>query len=577
MISSCNHTQHSEPDVVAVPASPKSTKAESKPQLPVVDNAWGQPERFPMNAPLKNANNAGNSPTYEEFRKKHNPGSMTGNNYAYFFYATSDRTGCNALISAICLVELGKSPNIDLVTLVTPKVSQRARDRLEKNNVRVIVVESWQTDKGGMNSYWGDSLAKLRVFEQYPGFTYDLVVYFDTDVWVQKNLDHLFHLPPETQYWCPRSYWLPGDEITDTSSTLMVVKQSNASFKYMVELEKSWNHPTKVLYDMACHYVIMNWNLKYTDIWLIGEPYFKDHQEMADRTNVVSTANMVSFVGQFIGHFSTDNKKDNNYIKPWDIDRNVDIDDRSFAPAAFFEAFEDWNWPQSTTLLLHLISNLMKNHSYLATNIDMFFKKERIQKIDKQLPNTRGESAILLQKDLEALNLELTASRSRIQFPGNITTYNWLDFMMIPTLVYELEYPRHGKHFYEDWWNCLSWEDYARKWNRPVHEFLLRHVYLDSMDNLGLSKAKAMALTIIVSSFFHELVIFMVTKRFRGWFFVLQTSQIPLFYLYRTPFLKKRPGFRHWYFCLSIIYGLPLVATLYSRDYYMHGVTFGRT
>ncbi|KAJ3384761.1 hypothetical protein HDU84_002646 [Entophlyctis sp. JEL0112] len=194
MISSCNHSQHSEPDVVAVPASPKSTKAESKPQLPVVNNAWGWPE--------------------QEFRKKHNPGSMTGNNYAYFFYATSDRTACNALISAICLVELGKSPNIDLVTLVTLKVSQKAQDQLEKNNVRVLVVESWQTDKGGMNLYWGDSLAKLRVFEQYPGFTYDLVVYFDTDAWVQKNLDHLFHLPPETQYWCPCSYWLPVLEFT---------------------------------------------------------------------------------------------------------------------------------------------------------------------------------------------------------------------------------------------------------------------------------------------------------------------------------------------------------------------------
>ncbi|KAJ3199407.1 hypothetical protein HDU82_000439 [Entophlyctis luteolus] len=339
MISSRDHSHHSESEV-AVPPPRKSPKAEGRPQIPVVDKAVEQPVHQDVNAPVKNNKNSGNVPVSDEFKKKPNPGSSTGNNYAYFFYATSDRTACNALISAMRLVELGKSPNIDLVTVVTPRVSQRAREQLEKNNVRVLAVESWQTDKGGMESYWRDSLAKLRVFEEYPGFTYDLVVYFDTDAWVQKNLDHLFHLPPETQYWSPRSYWLPGDEFTDTSSTLMVVKQSNASFKYMVELEKNWNHPTKVLYDMdlvnvafksmcgilPSHYVIMNWNLKYTDGWLIGEPYFKDHQQMADRT--------------FIVHFSTDNKKEYNYIKPWDIDRSVKVTDRSFAPAAFFEAFE---------------------------------------------------------------------------------------------------------------------------------------------------------------------------------------------------------------------------------------------
>lgn len=31
--------------------------------------------------------------------------------------------------------------------------------------------------------------------------------------------------------------------------------------------------------------------------------------------------------------------------------------------------------------------------------------------------------------------------------------------------------------FYADWWNSVSWDQFARDWNRPVHNFLLRHVY----------------------------------------------------------------------------------------------------
>jgi sterol O-acyltransferase len=32
------------------------------------------------------------------------------------------------------------------------------------------------------------------------------------------------------------------------------------------------------------------------------------------------------------------------------------------------------------------------------------------------------------------------------------------------------------RNFYDDWWNSSSFDQFARKWNKPVHEFLLRHV-----------------------------------------------------------------------------------------------------
>jgi len=38
-----------------------------------------------------------------------------------------------------------------------------------------------------------------------------------------------------------------------------------------------------------------------------------------------------------------------------------------------------------------------------------------------------------------------------------------------------------SRQFYDDWYNSTSFDMYARKWNTPVHEFLLRHVYLESL------------------------------------------------------------------------------------------------
>jgi hypothetical protein len=40
--------------------------------------------------------------------------------------------------------------------------------------------------------------------------------------------------------------------------------------------------------------------------------------------------------------------------------------------------------------------------------------------------------------------------------------------------------------------------------NKPVHEFLLRHIYLDAMRNSGVSPTKALYLTYLVSIILHE-------------------------------------------------------------------------
>lgn len=33
------------------------------------------------------------------------------------------------------------------------------------------------------------------------------------------------------------------------------------------------------------------------------------------------------------------------------------------------------------------------------------------------------------------------------------------------------------REFYSDWWNSTGFEEFSRKWNRPVHLFLYKYIY----------------------------------------------------------------------------------------------------
>lgn len=33
------------------------------------------------------------------------------------------------------------------------------------------------------------------------------------------------------------------------------------------------------------------------------------------------------------------------------------------------------------------------------------------------------------------------------------------------------------RRFYHDWWNAGDLSEYWRKWNFPIHSFLIRHIY----------------------------------------------------------------------------------------------------
>lgn len=65
-------------------------------------------------------------------------------------------------------------------------------------------------------------------------------------------------------------------------------------------------------------------------------------------------------------------------------------------------------------------------------------------------------------------------------------------------------------------WNSTSWDEFSRKWNKPVHQFLLRHVYTSTMRSYKLSKTSAMLITFLLSAAVHELVMVVVTQKIRS-------------------------------------------------------------
>ncbi|KAH9935072.1 MBOAT-domain-containing protein [Amylocystis lapponica] len=240
------------------------------------------------------------------------------------------------------------------------------------------------------------------------------------------------------------------------------------------------------------------------------------------------------------------------------------------------------------------------------------------------------------------LETELTSmGPARVRYPENISLRNFAVYQLIPTLVYELEYPRTerisplyvfektvatfgtfallytvvesfilpltptpdqsflrslldlslpfmisylllfyiifecicngfaelsyfaDRRFYDDWWNSTSWDEFARKWNRPVHTFLLRHVYASTMSSYALTRGSAMFVTFLISAAAHELVMMIVTKKIRMYLFTLQLIQIPLIAIGRIPAIKRNKLLGNIIFWLGMYVGLPLLCVAY--------------
>jgi len=342
----------------------------------------------------------------------------------------------------------------------------------------------------------------------------------------------------------------------------------------------------------------------------------------------------------------------------------------------------DWTWTAQVFFTLHTLALFMKMHSYafycghLSTTLhrlkelDMpvgpqspameaavqYPKTPTIEKLqvdlddafDKEADKYSNVSPIMQLRD--DLAKELTSPHGSVTYPENLTVYNFLDFLLCPTLCYELEYPRvpnrsymelfyktlavfgcifllvitseefiipvldeshlrllatqnridkalifletvsrmlfpfmvtfllvflvifeyvlgafaeitcfADRQFYSDWWNSLDWFEFSREWNIPVHNFFRRHVYGASR-GINLSRPVAMGITFFISAIAHELIMGCITRKFRGYGFVLMMLQMPIVMVQRMPGIKERKLLNNVMFWICMIIGLSLVS-----------------
>ncbi|KAF9903100.1 hypothetical protein EC991_004227 [Linnemannia zychae] len=254
--------------------------------------------------------------------------------------------------------------------------------------------------------------------------------------------------------------------------------------------------------------------------------------------------------------------------------------------------------------------------------------------------NSAAINTSQLAAEIEELRGDLQCQNGEL-WPANVTVANFWDYLLVPSLIYELQYPRTSRirplyvfeksvatlgtftllylttehyiypvvfdptisplralvlllipfmmnylmifyiifecicnafaelscfadrNFYEDWWNCVSFDEWARKWNKPVHHFLLRHVYDSSIESFHLSKSNAAFATFFLSSCVHELVMMVVTRKVRLYLFVLQMFQLPLIWMGNNKTIRETPRLANAFFWMGMFMGPPLLGVAY--------------
>jgi MBOAT, membrane-bound O-acyltransferase family len=120
------------------------------------------------------------------------------------------------------------------------------------------------------------------------------------------------------------------------------------------------------------------------------------------------------------------------------------------------------------------------------------------------------------------------------------------------------------RYFFGSWYNATRLDHFWKLWNIPVHEFCLRHVYLELKHYVGVNNHLSMFATFFVSAIFHELIFSAAFKTFRPFFFFGMLFQIPMIMISRIFSDKRRGNTLVW---LSLFLGQPLLEILYLTEF----------
>lgn len=140
-----------------------------------------------------------------------------------------------------------------------------------------------------------------------------------------------------------------------------------------------------------------------------------------------------------------------------------------------------WTWTAQVFFTLHILVLFMKMHSWAFYNGHLGETRRRLKALDK--PDTASTKAVdkypsvstrvheaddlgpipnptpeeVLDQLREDLAFELTSPLGHVTYPANLTAGNYIDYLFVPTLCYELEYPRTEHIRYpEAFWKTLA-------------------------------------------------------------------------------------------------------------------------
>ncbi|KAJ6258419.1 hypothetical protein Dda_6459 [Drechslerella dactyloides] len=108
----------------------------------------------------------------------------------------------------------------------------------------------------------------------------------------------------------------------------------------------------------------------------------------------------------------------------------------------FWPFARGWVWTHQVFFTLHTLVLLMKMHSYAFYNGHLCETERKLHQLDKNTLSTESKADTALR---EVLAYELTSPTGMTQYPKNLTWSNYVDYLLCPTLCYEIEYPRTPK------------------------------------------------------------------------------------------------------------------------------------
>lgn len=122
------------------------------------------------------------------------------------------------------------------------------------------------------------------------------------------------------------------------------------------------------------------------------------------------------------------------------------------------------------------------------------------------------------------------------------------------------------REFYHDWWNAENFEVWWRQWNRPVHRWMSRHVYSESIRRGQFGRSTAFFLTFLTSAILHEIVLFTAFKKLRPIMSSLMMFQILVIKVSKIKALEHT-SFGNIVMWITMFVGFPVCQALYALSF----------